>query len=246
MEKEKKNLVFDVFGGIYTRNMKEFTFQQVWPLLERPVRKVYQALEDGIEKANVNDEDTTYQPCPIRWASNVRSRVAKLLSVEVLGDDFEFNLGFNLSLSIHSELTSLRVLKAALGDLPNAKGSPGRRAYFDQLRSLQLNLPFEDDEAEAAQVEPEFAPNFVLVWFVNSLNKLCSLVLAYPKPLGELLPDGTEPKQEWFWCEQVLNLVAADSSTPDIFHDVPGVELAGDGSKDPDDEEKGDESTGTN
>lgn len=217
--------------------MKEFDFDQIWPELEPLVRCVHAALVDGIHNADRLDQILTeLVNDPILWAQHVRAYVAQVLEVPSNGTEgFVIARGFNISITMHSDKASLRILKAGFDEMPQPGNSIGRANYLNQnlgqLELFQADLPQRSDL-------PEYAPNFVLKWTIDEHHKLCQLDLGYPKPtareIGEVIP------QEWYWIEPVMEqtkpIYGADRPTSD-YQDLD-IERN-------DDEEEGDEGTGT-
>lgn len=233
---------------VYIPNeMIGFPFDHIWPLVEPTVRRAHGSLLDAISNATrMEDQHPELVRDGIMWAGHVRGYLARDLDVFIDGDAFALERGFNISLTFHSPSSSLRILKADPGKLPQPGNSQGRLNYFNQNLG---QFVFFDAEAPDREDEPEFAPNFILKWSVDDQRSLCELDLAYPKPtVRELFVAGAqEPMpQDWYWCESVFDLskpIYAVRPTVYELKDVADVRLLGDDMA-IDEEEKGKEGTG--
>jgi hypothetical protein len=207
--------------------MREYSFEQIWPSTSDMMCDLRESLEDAILFANdLDDRISGMARCPILWAGHVRARLAHSLPISLASDDFSLDIGFNLSLTINGRDFSFRILKAQEGELPSAKGSPGRRLYFNQIRVEQFEFDFDGD----AEVLSPVAPNFVVVWSVGKNRCLCSLSLAYPKPMAEYAFGEEEPEQEWYWVEDLLEMTSGLDMNHDSgeFIDIDDIELNAD------------------
>lgn len=197
--------------------MKSYSFEGVWPSLEAVLCRLHANLLDAIDNANRMEEvHPELVSCPIQWAGHVRAYLARSMPGELDPDDFYLEKGFNVSLTLHGERASIRVLKAPTGKLPEATGV-GRQRFFGQIpppaARYTKNL-FDAEELGDKLLPLEHACNFVAVWGTEG-KRLVRLDLAYPKPVT----DSQDELDKWYWVTDLLAVTA-----PAVFDNEPSAE----------------------
>lgn len=224
--------------------MREFSFEEVWALLEEPSKRVHEALLDAISNADRMEALHT-ELCRDgnMWSQHVRAYLANVLPVVLDPQNFVLDRRYNISLTVIGPEVAARIRKAAPGQMPQPGSGPRSLDFFNQATG-QWTLPGTEKDESEAKAEPERAPHFIWKWAVDENGQLCELDLGYPKPTVREFGQPDVP-QEWFWVQPIFDMTRpAFFGGPSLFQelDVPDVELLGDD----EDEAKGeDEGTGT-
>lgn len=203
---------------IYRENMKYFTFEEVWPHLVRELTRLHRELVNALENAKAMERShPELERDAVMFASWVRAYLVNSLRVRIDDSSFALERGFNLSITLKSQVASTRVYKASHGGPPQPK-SPGQKTFFNQGN---LQTSFQDN----GQLNVH-AQNFVVSWVTDNSRSLSDLILAYPRTT-ERSAGGNSP-QEWEWIESIFdrtkpNLTVLDSAEDSVSLDIPDM-----------------------
>ncbi len=188
--------------------MQGLSFEEIWPYIAGTLSALRQEIEDGIENANrIAETHPELVRDPILWSAHVRAYVANQLPHVIDQGDCGVERGFNISLTLHGEKASVRVLKVQENQMPRADG-PGRRLYFDQVpmrgNRYVPNLFSEPQELDHFVLPEGIRPsNFVVLW-IGGAGGLVDFRLAYPKSVPPEAAEDARP--EWYWSLSVMAL----------------------------------------